>query len=117
MDKREADPEYGADDDEIDLNRTEDADAPDAETEDDVPDVSDDEEDLDDEVGRCMPLAPQPRATTESPPRSPTDGPCTLPRAGQPCGKPGQTRHCQGREGTAPAAGQTEEGFAGEDED
>lgn len=57
MDKREADPEYGgAEDDDI-ANRTEDVDAPDAETEDDVKtDVSDDDEDLDDEVSKSEPL-------------------------------------------------------------
>lgn len=65
MDKREADPEYGADDDDVDVNRTEDADAPDAETEDDVPDVSDDEEDLDDEVSKCMLMHPCPAPLRE----------------------------------------------------
>lgn len=116
MDKREADPEYGADDDDVDVNRTEDADAPDAETEEDVPDVSDEEEDLDDEVGKCMRIAPLPLAPTGIFPNILLNGPCTLPRAGQPRGELGQTRHCEGREGATPAAGKAEEGPAGEDE-
>ncbi|MEW5304047.1 MAG: hypothetical protein WDW38_003159 [Sanguina aurantia] len=67
MDKREADPEYGgAEDDDI-ANRTEDVDAPDAETEDDVKtDVSDDDdEDLDDQGNPVVNLAKRAVAKAE----------------------------------------------------
>lgn len=110
MDKREADPEYGgAEDDDI-ANRTEDVDAPDAETEDDVKtDVSDDDEDLDDEVSKSEPPCLNVKAITEhiackmvpqTPPRYqnlPNNHYCLFPHvlAGQPSGEPGKTRRCQ----------------------